>query len=320
MADNELGPINMAWIYPIMGYGTFDAAATEKAKVNMKKFLDGLNQLLATQTYLVTEAVSLADIVMVCHMTHLVKMVLDAEFLAPYKNVVRWFTTCVNQPHFKAVLGEPEFAKKALVFGDKLPEAKPQPKAAASPKKDAKPAKQAKPEIEDLEAIAAAEQEKPKEKNPLDLLPKSTFVLDEWKRMYSNNETRPTAIDWFWKNYDPTGYSIWKCDYKYNSELTQIFMSSNLVGGFYQRLDRARKYAFGSMLILGEDKNNVITGHFVFRGHGIPFEVSDAADYDSYTFTRINDKDQKAREDFNAVIAWDDKIYGKPCADGKVFK
>ena len=30
----------------------------------------------------------------------------------------------------------------------------------------------------------------PKAKNPLDLLPKSSFNLDEWKRFYSNNETR----------------------------------------------------------------------------------------------------------------------------------
>lgn len=188
------------------------------------------------------------------------------------------------------------------------------------PKKEqAKP--QAKPaEEEDLEAIAAAEQAKPKEKNPLDLLPKSSFVLDEWKRTYSNNDTRPTALDWLWSNYDAEGYSIWKVDYKYSDELTQVFMSSNLVGGFFQRLDRARKYAFGSMVILGEDKANVITGYFIFRGHAVPFEVTDAADYESYVFTRINDKDANERKKVDAVFAWDETIDGKKFADGKIFK
>ena len=151
-------------------------------------------------------------------------------------------------------------------------------------------------------------------------MPKSKLVLDEWKRTYSNNDTRPTAVNWFWDNYDPEGYSLYKVDYKYNNELTMVFMSSNLVGGFFQRLERARKYAFGSMVILGEDNKNEITGFFVFRGDGIPAEVTEAADYESYTFTKVDSSNPKIREDYNAVIAWDEKIYGKKFADGKIFK
>jgi elongation factor 1-gamma len=76
--------------------------------------------------------------------------------------------------------------------------------------------------------------------------------MDEWKRVYSNNDTRPTAINWFWEHFDSEGYSIWRVDYKYNDELTKVFMSSNLIGGFFNRLERARKYAFGSLVVLGE--------------------------------------------------------------------
>ena len=83
-------------------------------------------------------------------------------------------------------------------------------------------------------------------------MPPSSFILDEWKRVYSNNDTRPTAIDWFWEHFDPEGYSIWRVDYKYNNELQKVFMSSNLIGGFFNRLERARKYAFGSLIVLGE--------------------------------------------------------------------
>ena len=83
-------------------------------------------------------------------------------------------------------------------------------------------------------------------------MPPSPLNLEEWKRVYSNNDTRPTAIDWFWEHFDPEGYSIWRVDYKYNDELTKVFMSSNLIGGFFNRLERARKYAFGSLIVLGE--------------------------------------------------------------------
>jgi len=123
--------------------------------------------------------------------------------------------------------------------------------------------------------VADAEEEEkpaPKPKSKLDLLPPSPFVLDEWKRVYSNNETRPTAIEWFWSNFDPNGYSIWRVDYKYNDELTKVFMSSNLIGGFFNRLERARKYAFGSLIVLGEDNANSIAGYFVIRGNEIPEE------------------------------------------------
>jgi elongation factor 1-gamma len=355
-SDTELYPWVSKWLYPLLGYWKPDVEVTENAKESAKKSLEILNKVLLTRTYLVGETITLADINVASFLFDLYQLTFEPSFIAPYGNVTRWFTTIVNQPHFKAAYGEfkpcqtmqvakevskpVEEAKKncggsaeCKCVGseckcvnckckgckNKKPAKDEKPKEAKKEKQPSNTPKKAKEEKEepedDLEIV-----EKPKEKNPLDLLPKSPFVLDEWKRFYSNNDTRPTAVDWFWKNFDSEGYSIWKCDYKYSNELTQIFMSSNLIGGFFQRLDRARKYAFGSILVLGTDGKNEISGYFVFRGHQVPFEVTDAADYESYKFTRVNEKDAKVREDFNAYIAWDEKINGKPCADGKVFK
>lgn len=81
-------------------------------------------------------------------------------------------------------------------------------------------------------------------------------------------------------------------------------MSSNLIGGFFQRLDRARKYAFGSMLVTGEANDNKITGYFVFRGQDVPFEVTDAADYESYKFTKADASSPTVRAEFNDYISW----------------
>lgn len=72
----------------------------------------------------------------------------------------------------------------------------------------------------------------PKPKHPLEALPKATLVLDDWKRKYSNEETREVALPWFWENFNAEEYSLWKCDYKYNEELTMTFMTSNLIGKY----------------------------------------------------------------------------------------
>ena len=302
--DNEINPVVAAWLYPILGYSDYNQAATEKAKASAKRFLAALNQHLLRKTFLVGESVTLADITVVCHLIHLYTMVFDTTFRSEFVNANRWFITCINQPQFKEVLGEVKLAETMKVY------VKPEKPKAAKPAAAPKPAAAEEP----------AAEEKPKEKNPLDLLPPSPLNLDEWKRCYSNNDTRPTAVNWFWEHYDPQGYGLWKVDYKYNDELAMTFMSSNLVGGFFQRLERARKYAFGSLVVLGEDNKNEITGYFVVRGQAVPPEISEAADYESFNWTKVDDKDAAVREAFNAVIAWDEKINGKPFADGKVFK
>ena len=117
------------------------------------------------------------------------------------------------------------------------------------------------------------EEKKPKGPNPLDLLPPSKFNLDEWKRTYSNNDTRSVAIPWFWENFDKEGFSIFFGDYKYNDELEKIFMTANLCTGFIQRLEKVRKYGFASILILGQEPKLEITTMFIVRGSDLPQEV-----------------------------------------------
>ncbi|KAJ3100971.1 Elongation factor 1-gamma 1 [Phlyctochytrium planicorne] len=325
LADNELSPAQASWLFPILGWIPVNEQNTKKAIEDTKKVLDVLNKHLLNQTFLVGESVTLADITVVTALLNFYRLVFDPAFRAPYKNVNRWFTTTINQPYFKEVIGEVPLCEKAKVAEPpKAREAsakkEDKPKAAPAPKAEAPAKKDKKKKDDDEEEEESYEDEKPKAKNPLDLLPKSSFIMDEWKRCYSNNET-PAALKWFWEHYDPEGYSIYRLDYKYNSELTLTFMSSNLVGGFFQRLEHVRKYAFGSLCILGEDNKNKIAGYFVFRGPGIPAEVTDTADYDSYTFTKVDDlKDKKFRDAFSAFLSWDEVIEGAKFSDGKIFK
>ena len=50
-------------------------------------------------------------------------------------------------------------------------------------------------------------------------------------------------------------------------------MVSNLVSGMMQRIEKLRKYAFASVLILGEDNNAAIEGVWILRGQELAFNV-----------------------------------------------
>ena len=303
--DNEINPNAGAWIYPILGYMPYNKDAEKKAQENVKKFMTVLNKVLSTTTYLVGECITLADICVACGLYGLYTAVMDEKFRKEFVNVNRWFTTCINQPEFKEVMGEVKMCVKPMVY---------EPKKVEEKKEEKKPVV-----AEAAEEDEAAKEEK--KKNPLDLLPPSSFNLDDWKRFYSNNETRPTATDYFWKNFDKEGYSMYLLKYKYNDELARIFMSCNLITGLYQRMERLRKYAFGSICVFGEDNNNEIVGMFIFRGQEIPPEMIDVPDYESYDFVKINTDDNASREMWNDFIAWDGKFHGgKVFSEGKIFK
>jgi elongation factor 1-gamma len=98
--------------------------------------------------------------------------------------------------------------------------------------------------------------------------------MDEFKRVYSNEDTEKVAIPHFWAKFEKEFYSMWFCEYKYADELALTFMSSNLVGGMFQRIERLRKNAFGSMCVFGENNKNTICGVWVWRGQDLVFPVS----------------------------------------------
>jgi len=146
-----------------------------------------------------------------------------------YPNVMRHYKTVLGQPTVAGVWGEPTFAAENIKFTPP----KKEPAAPKAPKEQKKAAPKKEVEEDDDDDTPAPE---PKAKNPLDDLPKSSFNLEEYKRVYSNKET-PEALTWFHSNFDNDGFSIWRIDFKYPEELTQVFMSSNLIGGLFTRFE-----------------------------------------------------------------------------------
>jgi elongation factor 1-gamma len=337
-AQTELQPAVLGYLFPNLSIMQFNKEQVAKAKAETERLLGVLDKILLSRTYLVAERVTLADIVVFATLIELFKNLLDEETRKLFVNVNRWFETILNQPNVSAALKKFSYAFSYCVTpikfdpakfkeisggaqqqGAKKPEEKKKkeekPKEAKAPKKEAEPAE----ELDEAELALAAE---PKAKDPLDALPKGTFVMDDFKRFYSNNDVEK-SIPYFWEQFDPENYSIWLGEYKYNNELAKVFMSSNLIGGMYQRLDKMRKNAFASACVFGEDNNSTISGLWVWRGQDLAFALSTdwQVDYETYNWSKLDPKAPETKKLVQEYFSWEgtDKE-GRKFNQGKIFK
>jgi elongation factor 1-gamma len=296
---------------PLLGMDPYNKKSVDESMKAAQKTVDVVEEHLLHNTYLVGERITLADLFAAGIISRGFQFFYDKEWRSANPNVTRWFETVINQPIYSAVATKLEFlATPALT--------NVAPKKEAAPKPAAAPAAAAAPKAAEDEAAPA-----PKPKHPIELLPRATFPLDEWKRQYSNLDT-PKAMEWFWANCNFEEFSLWRVDYKYNDELTMTFMSNNLIGGFNNRLEGSRKYLFGCAAVYGESNDSVIQGAFVIRGQEYAPVFDVAPDYESYSFTKLDHTKPEDREYVEAQWGWekpvtvDGKVY--PLADGKVFK
>ncbi|KAL7086361.1 hypothetical protein ACP275_14G334400 [Erythranthe tilingii] len=316
---NEIDANIGRWLYPRLGYGLYLPPAEEAGITALKRALEALNIHLASKTYLVGHEITLADIVMACNLSIGFKAIMTKSFTCQFPHVERYFWTLVNQPNFKKIFGDVKQAESIPPVASKKP-AQPKEPAKPKPKEEAKKAVKPKEVAEEEEEEAP----KPKPKNPLDLLPPSKMILDDWKRLYSNTKTnfREVAIKGrFWDMYDPEGYSLWFCEYKYNDENKVSFVTLNKVSGFLQRMDLARKYAFGKMLVIGSEGPFKVKGLWLFRGTEIPqFIIDECYDMELYDWTKVDINDEAHKERVNQMIEDAEPFEGEPLLDAKCFK
>jgi len=315
----------------LWGGTPYSKAHDQSYRERLDRPLETVENYIAKRTFLVGERLSLADITAATVLQGAYSSILGKAERAKYPHTIRYYETIVNQPKVKDVLAGAQLAEAAPQYAplktDQKPKADKQqaeskrktepkpPKSKAEPKP-----KEEEEEEEEEDLLGPAE---PKKKNPLDDLPKSAFNLEDWKRAYSNLDTRGAggSLEWFYEKFDKEGFSIWQVDFKYPEELTQVFMSSNQIGGFYNRLEGSRKYLFGSVGVLGAANDSLISGVLILRGHDHQAVVDVAPDWESYDYKRLdiygNEEDKKY---FEAALAWDLSVDGKAWADGKNFK
>lgn len=94
-------------------------------------------------------------------------------------------------------------------------------------------------------------------------------------------------------------------------------MSSNLITGFFNRLEASRKYLFGSVGVLGTNNNSLISGVLILRGTDYKPVVDVAPDWESYDYKPIDFSNAEDKAFFEAALAWDLEIGDKKWVDGK---
>jgi len=121
MSSTEIDLPASVWIFPILGLINNNPAATGRAKSDISRILGYLNKHLATRTYLVGERITIADIAVAMSLYYLYQKVLDNNTRKGFVNTNRWFTTLVNQPNFKAIVGDFTLCAKQEVAPETAP-------------------------------------------------------------------------------------------------------------------------------------------------------------------------------------------------------
>merc|ERR1712150_371093 len=117
--------------------------------------------------------------------------------------------------------------------------------------------------------------------------------LPKRRMMACPRSPRPRTL---WQ-LSPRAPSTWGSDYKFNSELTMVFMSCNLVGGMFQRLEKMKKNAFASAILFGENNNSSISGIWVWKGQELAFDLCEdwAIDSGSYDWKKLDPKSEDCK-------------------------
>lgn len=335
--------------FPLRGKQPYNKEIYEKAVESLKEMLKIVEDILKTTQYLVGSTITIADIFLVQNLSFLFRFAFDEKARKPFPNLVKYYLALANEENFKSVMGRPALCKNALKpyispeevaaakqdkkkkgakeetkqpekKEDKKEDKKAEKKAEKAEKKAEKPEKKAeKPKEAKKETKKAAEpeeeEEKPKEKsekNPLDLLPPTSFNLFDFKTLIVNAQDKKAAVKTFFEQYDPQGFSIWFITYdKAEGEGNVLFLTNNLMNGFLQRLEHFRKYAYGIHGVYGEEPNLEIRGVWVWRGTDIPQEIKEHDSYEFYKFHKLDHtkaEDRKKLEEFWSGMNEDEDI------------
>uniref|UniRef100_A0A670HVP5 Valine--tRNA ligase n=1 Tax=Podarcis muralis TaxID=64176 RepID=A0A670HVP5_PODMU len=116
-ADLEIAPAASAAAFSVLGVSKQSKQVRGRANSALQSLLAVLDGHLKLRTYLVGEAMTLADVTVASSLLLPYKYVLDQALRASYTNVTRWFLTCVNQPEFQFILGPMKLCEQTTVVG-----------------------------------------------------------------------------------------------------------------------------------------------------------------------------------------------------------
>ena len=313
-AGQEINRNNRALIYPLFGFAEFNKEAADAATADLKVQLAVLNKHLEGKSFVVGSNLTLADIHLFATLRMYFSLVLvEDQRKKMYPNITAWFVNIASGEHALKVFGRTVLCKvplKALKV-EKKEEKKEEKKVEAKPVK---------------KEVAEGDDEEPKKKskNPLDSLPPTSFVLDDFKKEFLNTPDRVGVLKSFWEKYDANGFSIWFMQYqKLASEGKVLFKTCNSSSFFLQKLDPFRKYTFAAHGVYGEEGNYEIKGVWMWRGTEIAEEIKEHDNFPYMTIKRLDttsEADRKLIETYWLNIKVGDVVEGLPVAEVVHFK
>lgn len=288
-SNDQIEPCVCAWTYQVFGHLESNEQMIIDSKKELKEVLKPLEDHLLQNTWLVGKFITLADIVLAIALLNGYRMVFDDKWRKSFVNLTRWFTTVVGQVQFRDIVGKVflcAIEQKPLEVKKKQEPKKQEPK-----KEEVKKEEKKEENFEDLV---------PKKKaNPLDLLPESTFIFDNYKKYWTNSTNLKEVLKKFWTIHDPKGYSIWHIKYdKYTGEGEVLYMTENLQKGFIQRFEHFRKYSLGVWGVYGDEPNLDIEGCWLWRGTEIPQELKEHPSFEYHFVTKLDHTKPKDRKFF----------------------
>merc|ERR1712107_963168 len=102
-----------------------------------------------------------------------------------------------------------------------------------------------------------------------------------------------------------------------------VFMSCNLVGGMFQRLEKMKKNAFASAILFGENNNSSISGIWVWKGQDLAFDLCEdwAIDSGSYDWKKLDPKAEETKALVAQYWKWEgNDLEGRKFNQGKTLK
>jgi len=289
-------------IYPIFNWKEYNKELSDESNKKLKQYMIILEKELSKgNKYILGNKITLADVILFRYlrffmMLHFTENIRNSLF----PKLTKWFENIMNSPEAVEAYGRTILCKKQIkplnIKFDKN-------KLSNEGKHGVK-----------------------KEKNPLDSLPPSSFDLESFKQEFFEDKSnhKDKAMEKFWKEFDPKGYSLWWMEYQnLDTEGKKLFRTKNSRNFFLERLDDDfRRFAFGIHGVYGNEGDYKVRGVWLWRGNEIPREIKEN-DYFKYLTVKNlkpdNNNDKQLVNEYWTKTNKGNKVDGRALADFSYF-
>ena len=332
-ANNEIFKCNKNIIYPIFGWNNLNKEDYNKDNNKIKEYLKIIEKELENKEYIIGNKISIADIKLFSSLRYLMILYLPEQMRNKlYPKINKWYEKIMNTSEAINAYGRTILCKNIIkpyngiinkniekIDNNKKKDKKDKKENIQKNKEIKKEKEPYIPSILELPRYNI----KPIENNILDLLPESKFDLDKFKIEFLKNNNKKNGMKYFWKNYDPDGYSLWFIEYNNDiNECITLFRTCIIKGNILEQLKYFKKYCFGVLGVYGNDSDYKIRGCLLWKGNEIPEEIKNIDCYNKLNIRKLDynqKKDQQLVHDYWTKIGEKEKVFKKPAIDTRYF-